>query len=127
MENHFIQGGFNWADLTVPNADELRNFYSTVIGYSHTAIEMGGYEDYCMNSPVDGLTKTGICHAKGVNGNLPPVWLIYFNVKNLEESLEQVIALGGKIISPARSYGPGASYAVIQDPGGAYCALYQPS
>lgn len=127
MEQSFITGGFNWADLTVENAEELRDFYSKVIGYSHTAVEMGGYEDYCMNSPADGTTKTGICHARGVNAELPPVWLIYFNVENLETSLEHVRQLGGKIITTPKAYGPGASYAVIQDPAGAFCALYQPA
>lgn len=118
-------GSFGWADLTVENATELRDFYSSVIGYSSTEIDMGGYSDYCMNSPDDGQTKTGICHALGGNKDLPPMWLIYFYVKDLNVSLEVLKEKGGRIISGPKSYGGGAVYAIIKDPAGACCALFQ--
>lgn len=117
-------GSFGWADLTVENADQIRDFYSKVIGYSHTEVDMGGYSDFCMNSPDDGQTKTGICYAKDTNNNIPPVWMLYFYVTNLDESLEKLIAGNGKIISGPKNMGS-ARYAIIQDPAGAYCALYQ--
>lgn len=121
----FVIGAFNWADLTVSHTESIRDFYAKVIGYQSTPVNMGDYNDYCMNSPTDQQTKTGICHNKGVNENLPPVWLIYFNVQNLQQSLEDVLHLGGKIIQASKAYGDNAKYAVIQDPAGAFCALYE--
>jgi predicted enzyme related to lactoylglutathione lyase len=118
-------GSFSWADLTVDNAEEIKDFYASVVGYSFTEVDMGGYSDYCMNSPEDGHTKSGICHAKGGNKDLPPMWLIYFYVANLDESLEKLISLGGQIITGPKSYGEDARYAVIKDPAGACCALFQ--
>ncbi|MBK8954721.1 MAG: VOC family protein [Saprospiraceae bacterium] len=117
-------GSFGWADLTVENADQIRDFYANVIGYSFSEVDMGGYSDFCMNSPDDGQTKTGICFARGSNSGLPPVWLIYFYVNNLDESLEKLVAANGKIISGPKNMGS-AKYAIVQDPAGAYCALYQ--
>ncbi len=118
-------GSFSWADLTVENASDLKDFYTSVIGYSFTEVDMGDYSDYCMNSPDDSQTKTGICHAKGVNQDLPPMWLIYFYVANLEKSLKTLVEKGGQIILGPKSYGGGASYAIIKDPSGACCALFQ--
>ena len=46
----------------------------------------GGYADYCMNEPESGQTIAGVCHARGVNANLPPQWLLYITVANLETS-----------------------------------------
>jgi predicted enzyme related to lactoylglutathione lyase len=86
---------------------------------------MSGYKDYCLNSPSDDKTIAGICHRKSANSNLPPVWLVYFNVNNLNSSIVKVIRLGGKLISEIISYGPSGKYVIIQDPAGAYCALYQ--
>lgn len=118
-------GSFQWADLTVTNAEEVRDFYKQVIGYTHTEVPMGDYADFCMNSPSDGSTSTGICHARGVNADLPPVWLIYFTVENLDHALENVKRLGGKVIKGPNTYGGSSRYAIIQDNAGAYCALFQ--
>lgn len=117
-------GSFGWADLTVEHADQVRDFYANVVGFTFSEVDMGGYSDFCMNSPDDGQTKVGVCFARGTNSELPPVWLIYFYVHNLDESLEKLGAGGGKIISGPKSMGA-ARYAIIQDPAGAYCALYQ--
>ncbi|HEX5625257.1 MAG TPA: VOC family protein [Saprospiraceae bacterium] len=118
-------GSFIWADLTVPDAERIRDFYSAVVGFEHVSLDMGGYSDYCMNSPDDGQTKAGICHALKGNKDLPPVWLIYFHVADLDDSLKTLKEMGGEILSGPRAYGPGARYAIIRDPAGACCALFQ--
>lgn len=118
-------GSFSWADLTVENADELRDFYTSVIGYSFSEVDMNGYHDYCMNSPTDGQTKTGICHARGGNKDLPPMWLIYFYVEKLDSSLQNLKEKGGHVILGPKDYGNGSRYAIIKDPAGACCALFE--
>ena len=113
------QGTINWHDLTVPNADEVRDFYSAVVGWTYEGLDMGGYEDYVMKSPSgDGVS--GICHARGVNAGVPAQWLLYITVANLAESLEKVVANGGEIVYRSN----GGTMAVIKDPAGAVCALY---
>ena len=116
-------GRIGWIDLTVPNAASLRDFYCEVTGWTPSAIDMGGYSDFCMHPP-GGDPVAGICHARGGNAGLPPVWLIYITVADLEESLRRCLAGGGSVLHPVRSAG-GGRYAVIQDPAGAVAALYQ--
>ena len=41
-------GTISWSDLTIPNADAVRDFYSAVAGWKSMPIDMGGYSDYCM-------------------------------------------------------------------------------
>lgn len=118
-------GSIGWFDLTVENADEVREFYRRVVGWTETPLDMGGYSDHCMNQPDDGKTVAGICHARGVNAGIPPQWLIYITVADLDESLKQVTELGGKVLCPIRNAGGGARMAVVQDPAGAVSALYQ--
>src|SRR5262245_16634779 len=93
-------GAVNWTDLTVPDAKRVRDFYAAVVGWTHEALDMDGYDDYCMNRPDDGQTVAGICHARGENTSLPPVWLVYINVANVEASCVQVKALGGDVLTP---------------------------
>ena len=116
-------GRVTWVDLTVEDADKVSGFYNKVIGWDIQGLDMGGYEDYCMNTPDDGETVAGICHARGVNTHIPPQWLMYVSVDDLEVSLKEVIANGGKIIGDKRSDGKGGHYCLIQDPAGAYMMI----
>lgn len=109
-----------WVDLTVPNAEQVRDFYQQVIGWTSHFLSMGGDDDYVMKSEDDAVA--GICHKQGANAELPSRWLIYFPVKNLDESLAVVTNRGGNIIAPPRGES-GKRYAVISDPSGAVCAL----
>ena len=117
-------GSVGWMDLTVPNATKVSAFYAAVTGWKIVPFDMGGYNDYGMDAPK-GKTVAGICHARGANADLPPQWLIYVTVKDLNASLRHVRKLGGKVIRPARAYGE-ARYSVIRDPAGAHVALFEP-
>jgi predicted enzyme related to lactoylglutathione lyase len=117
-------GAIRWVDLTVPEADRVRAFYEAVAGWKSDPVEMGGYSDYMMSARGGG-PETGICHQRGVNEYLPPVWMIYIGVEDLDESLRQCRALGGKTLGEVRDYGDDGRYCVIQDPSGAFCALYE--
>ncbi|HBL29392.1 MAG TPA: glyoxalase [Acidobacteria bacterium] len=125
MSNRPPVGSISWFDLTVENADEVRAFYRNVVGWTETPLDMGGYSDHCMNQPGDGKTVAGICHARGGNAGLPAQWLLYIIVADLDESLKQCEAGGGKVLRGPLSYGAQGRYAIIQDPAGAAAALYQ--
>jgi predicted enzyme related to lactoylglutathione lyase len=118
-------GQVGWVDLTVPNADAVRDFYKAVVGFASSDIDMGGYSDYCLNRTDNGESVAGVCHARGVNAALPAVWLVYFTVADLDESLRQCTNLGGKLRMPVRS-SPQGRYCVVEDPAGAVCALFEP-
>ncbi len=112
-------------DLTVPNADSVREFYTHVAGWKADPVDMGGYSDYCMMPPGAEAPAAGICHARGENSNLPPQWLIYITVADLSASLAACTARGGRVVTPTREMG-GGKMAVIQDPAVAVAALFQP-
>ncbi len=118
-------GSIAWTDLSVPDAGELKEFYKQVVGWDSGSVSMGDYDDFTMIPPGTDTPAAGICHAKGVNADLPPVWLIYIVVANLEESLAACTAGGGEVLVGPKGMGPGSSYAVIRDPAGAVSALYQ--
>ena len=119
-------GSVTWFDLTVEKADDIRDFYSEVVGWQPSAVPMGDYEDYSMNSPTTGDPMTGVCYARGGNAHLPPVWMIYVNVENLDSSLQKVTDLGGKLISDIRTMQGYGRYCAIQDPAGAILTLFEP-
>lgn len=118
-------GTIGWTDLTVPNADEVRDFYAAVTGWKPQPLSMGDYSDYVMATP-EGTGVAGVCHARGSNAGLPAQWLIYITVEDVDESIRQCEQRGGKVIAGPREIGGYGRFCVIQDPAGAVAGLIAP-
>jgi len=119
-------GCISWLDLTVSDASATRDFYRQVVDWSVQDVEMEDaserYADYNMLGD-DGNPAAGVCHARGGNLGLPPVWMIYLPVGDLAESLRRVREGGGKVIKATRGTDGEYAYAAVQDPVGAWLAL----
>lgn len=115
-----------WIDLTVENAPELRDFYAAAIGWTAQEIPMEGYADYAMVPAGAETAAAGICHHRGANQGIPPSWIVYFTVPDLEASLKEVTARGGATLHGPRNHGQ-SRFAIIRDPAGASCGLFQPA
>jgi len=120
-----VAGSIGWADLTVPDADGIRDFYAAVTGWVPQALSMGDYADYVMTAPSNAAPVAGVCHARGTNAGLPPVWLVYISVADLDASLAACTERGGVVVTGPKNAGGGSRYAVIRDPAGAVAALHQ--
>ncbi|MBD3161157.1 MAG: VOC family protein [Candidatus Eisenbacteria bacterium] len=119
-------GTIGWLDLTVPDAEAVRDFYGAVVGWSPEPVSMGEYDDYSMTIP-DAGPIAGICHARGVNASMPPQWIAYFIVDDLDRSIRECTDRGGKIRVPPRGGAGEGRFCVIEDPAGAVAALYEPA
>lgn len=119
-------GAVAWRDLTVPNAAEVRDFYCRVVGWEFSEQPMGDYADFNILQPGTGDCVAGICHARGPNAKLPPQWLIYITVEDVDASAALCRQLGGSVLDGPRSMGS-AKVCVIRDPAGAVAALCQPA
>ena len=120
-------GTIQWADLTVREAERVRNFYLKVVGWEFEPVKMGSYDDYSMKTPKEGTVVAGVCHSRGVNADIPPQWLIYITVADVEKSANECVNLGGKIVVEPRSLGASGRFCIIQDPAGAVAALFEPN
>lgn len=119
-------GCISWLDLTVSDASAIRDFYRQVVDWSVQDVEMEDgserYADYSMLGG-DGNPAAGVCHARGVNLGVPPIWMIYLPVGDFAESLRRVREGGGKIIKETTGADGGYAYAIVEDPVGATLAL----
>lgn len=122
MNDKHPSGTIVWKDLTVENADVIRDFYGEVVGWRHEPVDMGGYADYSMIPPKGGEAIAGICHARGANDNLPAQWLMYVTVEDIDSSIRRAVELGGHLVDGPRGLGKNR-FCVIRDPAGAVIAL----
>lgn len=127
VESPRVPGSLVWFDLTVPNATTMRDFYSAVVGWQNEPLDMGEYSDFMMKTSGNSndTPVSGICHARGVNADLPPVWLIYISVTDLDASIERCLELGGAVVAGPKGDISSGRYCVIRDPAGAISALIE--
>ena len=115
-------GKFLWIDLTVPEAEKIRDFYNAVVGWTWEPVAVSDYQDYNIKTPAGELVA-GICHKRGVNENLLPVWINYVIVGSVGESMKACLENGGKLIDGPRKQNEDV-FVIIQDPAGACIGLY---
>jgi hypothetical protein len=54
MSDNSEVGKIGWIDMTVDDADGIRDFYKTVVGWGSDDVSMGEYSDYSMTLPSNG-------------------------------------------------------------------------
>ena len=117
-------GTIVWRDLTVPNAEDVRDFYKAVVGWDHEDVDMGSYADYNMLPSGGEEPAAGICHSRGRNSALPQQWILYVQVENIDQSVDACEERGGSVIDGPRDMGQNR-FCLIQDPAGAFMGLVE--
>jgi predicted enzyme related to lactoylglutathione lyase len=125
MSDNKQVGKIGWIDMTVDDAEGIRDFYKAVVGWGSESVAMGDYSAYSMTIPATDAPVSGICHARGSNADLPSGWLIYILVEDVEASAAACTENGGEVMIPIKGLA-GGRFCVIRDPAGSTAALYQP-
>jgi predicted enzyme related to lactoylglutathione lyase len=112
-------GALVWNELASPDLDASSAFYSGLFGWSVAPFEA---------SPEPYLSiKNGEANNGGIRPlsppGIPPHWLVYFGVEDIDAALAKVQELGGAKIDGPIDIGI-AKIGIAQDPQGAIFALY---
>lgn len=112
-------GALSWNELASPDFDVATAFYGGLFGWTFAPLE-GSPEPYLLiqngergNGGVRPLMPPGV----------PPHWLVYFGVADLDASLSKLDQLGGSRVTEPTDIQVGR-IAVVRDPQGAAFALY---
>lgn len=114
-------GRFVWRELITPNPEAAAAFYGQVFGWSARVMPMGDGH-YTMLSHGE-VGVGGVM--KPMMDGVPPHWLDYITVDDVDASLARVPALGGKALTGAMDIPNVGRFAVVADPGGAVFALFR--
>ena len=116
-----VQGTVCWAELATPDQGAAENFYRSLFGWEVAPGEINADYLHIVNQ---GEFIGGIPPADTYKG-VPPHWSLYFLVENVDKSLEQLKQGGGKVVVPATEIEKTGRFAIVQDPQGAFFALFQ--
>jgi predicted enzyme related to lactoylglutathione lyase len=106
-------GAMVWNELYTKDLEKAKEFFAKLLGWTYETDE-NNYTTIKNNGRANG----GMFAITPEMGEMPPFWTVYFTVKNLTESLEQVKKLGGQIHMGPKEIAVG-KIAMIADPAGA--------
>ena len=110
--------------LNVKDLDASVQFYSELFGWRHrSSMDMGPAGTYFMFHDEAELTKGGMSNVAKQMG-LPPHWLYYVNVADMDATVERIKQHGGKILNGPMDVPGDDRIAQCQDPTGAAFAIY---
>lgn len=114
-------GRFAWFELVTPDVEDAKAFWSEVAGFGLASMDMGAFR-------YEMLTR-GENNAAGVvrpqMPEVPPHWLSYWEVDDVDARSAAVKRLGGAVIVPPTDIPGVGRFAIAQDPQGAVFALFK--
>jgi predicted enzyme related to lactoylglutathione lyase len=119
-----VDGALCWADLCTHDPAPAEKFYSAVFGWKISASEhdKSGYLHIQNGESFIG----GVPPGQFLPPDVPPHWLLYFQVSNCDASAEKAKSLGANIhFGPTTIEGVGRM-AIMTDPQNAPLAIFQP-
>jgi predicted enzyme related to lactoylglutathione lyase len=118
-----VEGTFCWADLSTPNPESAGKFYSGLFGWKIAPGEhdTSGYLHIKNGEHFIG----GVPPAKHYNPQMPPHWLIYFYVSDVDATAAKASKAGAKLYLPPMTIENVGRMSVIADPQGAAFSIFK--
>jgi hypothetical protein len=118
-------GDASWHELMTTDAPAAMKFYRELFGWQPgEAMDMGEHGKYHIFNRPRGMIG-GMMNTSPAMANVPPHWMIYFRVPDLDAAVDRVKANGGKILNGPMEVPGGSRVANAMDPQGAGFSLHE--
>jgi predicted enzyme related to lactoylglutathione lyase len=114
-------GAFCWAELLTRDTSKAQSFYEALFGWA-----TGGDARYTEWKSGD-RSIGGMMEIQKDWGDVPPHWLVYFQVENVDRSIEKAKALGATLTMGPQDMPEVGRFAMLRDPQGAAFYVFQPA
>lgn len=119
-----MTGKFCWNELSTPDINAAKDFYGRLLGWKFTD-HVRGDTTFTMITCGD-EEFGGMWHiATEQRNKIPPHWMGYILVEDLEHTLEKATAMGATVKMPITHAGDKGRFSIIVDPTGAHIAFWQ--
>ncbi len=115
-------GSMQWVELNTRNVEASKAFYSAVFGWD--ALTTEGEMTYT-EFKLGGESIAGMMEIPAeMPAEVPPHWLVYLGVDDVDASVTQAGGLGASVMVPGMDF-PGGRFALLTDPQGATFGIMQ--
>jgi uncharacterized protein len=117
-------GEASWHELMTTDAPAALKFYSEIFGWQPSeTMDMGTMGKYHMFNRPHGMIG-GMMNKPPEMANVPPHWMVYFRVPDINAAVERIKANGGQILNGPMEV-PGGDWVLnAMDPQGAAFSLH---
>ncbi len=114
---------FTWNELATRDTAKAGAFFSELLGWTIETVDMpqGPYTIFKKGETMTGGMMDMAQY--GAPESMPPHWLSYIQVPDVDASAAKVAELGGTVAVPPTDIPNVGRFCVIADPAGAYVAL----
>lgn len=111
-------GTLLWNELQCYDTEAAKRFYEAAIGWSAETAQMptGEYTSFMLGERA----VAGMMAIQPEWGPVPPTWAVYLGVEDVRAACSYVAANGGRVEVPPMEIPNVGTFAVLQDPQGAY-------
>lgn len=120
----YEHGTFSWVELGTTDAAAAKKYYGELFGWSFDDTPAGPGMVYTMCKKGEDLVAALYPMGKEMGG-VPPHWLSYVTVDDVDATSAKVSASGGKLIKGPFDVMDVGRMSVVEDPSGGVLALWQ--
>ncbi len=122
-------GALTWTELSTRDPQSAEQFYTQLLGWRAKTGGEGvhAYTEFTparSDQPVAGMMNSAAYGPQAAD--VPPNWMPYFQVSDVDASANAATRLGAKSFVPPSDIANVGRFAVLQDPQGAVFAIYKP-
>lgn len=117
-------GKFSWNELMTTDVESAKAFYAKLFGWTAETMPMPNGSDYYFFKK-DGEPAAGMMGITEEMGPIPPHWMSYVEVADLDASVAAATAGGGAILNGPIQVSDMGILAVVKDPQGAVFSFWQ--
>ena len=118
-------GDASWHELMTTDAPAAMKFYSEVFHWlPGDTMDMGDMGQYVMFNRPHGMIG-GMMNTPLEMTHVPPNWVIYFRVPDIDAAVERITANGGRILNGPMEVPGGDRVVNAMDPQGAAFSLHE--
>lgn len=122
----YTPGTFCWTDLTTPDGERAKQFYSALFGWVAEDVPVGEDSFYSLQR-LDGRQVAAISPQpqQQREAGVPAAWNSYVAVESADAALARARELGANVHADAFDVFDSGRMGVVQDPQGAYFCVWQ--
>ena len=117
-------GTLCWADLSTPDPERAKTFYEGLFGWK-LVLSQNDSNGYLHISNGDNFIG-GVPPAQYRNPDVPPHWMLYFYVADVDASAAKATALGAAVHMAPMTVEKVGRMAFLADPQGSAFAIFKP-
>ena len=115
-------GEICWNELSTSHPDTCKEFYTELFGWEYKESDVPDME-YTEIRRSGGKQFGGMYKTPPEMEGVPPHWMSYVSVDDIDASLAKATEIGGNIVVPATDIPGTGRFGVITDPTGAAIAM----